>query len=157
MVPAIDVNGRTGVIEFVDSLGLYQTSSAVVADLNADGTDDVIMSVNYQVVDEYERRFYHTMLVAIDFKNDAVTQLSDAFAGANVSSTPWIGDLDGDRMLDIIYCHTTDTTRTYTFNGLQVNRIATEIPVGSDLVWGAYMGSHYDGVFRSNKAPAASH
>ena len=145
------VDGGTGTIVFEDSLGLYQTSSPVVVDANSDGLDEVILSVNYQVVDEYEQRFYYTMLVLIDFANDTVTKLSDSFNGANVSSTPWIGDLDNDQRLDIIYCHTTDTTRTYTFNGLQVNRIVTDIPIRTALPWNTYMGNGLDGVFRPNE------
>ena len=146
------VNGRTGAVEFTDSLGLYQTSSPVVADVNHDGIDDAILSVNFQVIDEFEHAFYYTMLVVIDFKNDTITKLGDSFSGINLSSTPWIGDLDNDNLLDIIYCHTTDSTRTYTFDGFQINRIATDIRIGSEIVWGAYMGSRYDGIFRPNKS-----
>jgi len=145
------VNGRTGAVEFTDSLGLYQTSSPVVADVNHDGSDDALLSVNYQVVNEIGQSFYYTMIVVIDFKNDTITKLSDSFDGINLSSTPWIGDLDNDTFLDIIYCHTTDTTRTYTFDGFQIDRIATDIRIRSEIVWGAYMGSRYDGVFRPNK------
>ena len=46
--------------------------------------------------------------------------------------------MDNDTFLDIIYCHTTDTTRTYTFDGFQIDRIATDIRIRSDIVWGAY-------------------
>ena len=146
------VNGRTGAVEFTDSLGLYQTSSPVVADVNHDGVEEAILSVNYQVIDEFEHSFYYTMLVVLDFKNDTITKLGDSFSGINLSSTPWIGDMDNDNLLDIIYCHTTDSTRTYTFDGFQINRIATDIRIGSEIVWGAYMGSRYDGIFRPNKS-----
>ena len=117
-----------------------------------DGSDDALLSVNYQVVNEIGQSFYYTMVVVIDFKNDTITKLSDSFSGINLSSTPWIGDLDNDNLLDIIYCHTTDSTRTYTFDGFQIDRIATDIRIRSEIVWGAYMGSRYDGVFRPNKS-----
>lgn len=145
------VDGRTGEIAFVDSLGLYQASSPVVADLDRDGMDEVILTVNYEVVTEsYQKRFY-TMLVAIDFSSNAVVQLGDPLAGSNLASTPWIGDLDSDGRLDIVTVNTPDTLHTYVFNGLQVNRITTDIPLSEPLEWGGYMGSEGDGVFRDGQ------
>jgi arginine utilization protein RocB len=52
-------------------------------------------------------------------------------------------------MLDIIYCHGTSTKKTYSFEGLQVNRIDTEILLRAGVRWGAYMGTSYDGIYPS--------
>jgi hypothetical protein len=142
------VNGRNGAIEFMDSLGFYQTSTAVVIDLTGDGRDEVIMSVNYQQVNELYQKFFYNMLVAIEFSQHEVQQLGELWEGSNISSTPWIGDLDNNGMLDIIYCHGTDLRHTYTFNELRVHRISTEVPLHKPLAWGAYMGSYYNGIFR---------
>jgi len=145
------VNGRTGAIEFMDSLGFYQTSTAVAIDLTGDGRDEIIMSVNYQQVNELYQKFFYNMLVAIELSHHEVQQLGELWEGSNISSTPWIGDLDNNGMLDIIYCHGTDLRHTYTFDELRVHRISTEVPLHEPVVWGAYMGSYYNGIFRAEK------
>ena len=142
------VSGSTGSIEFLDSLGLYQTSTPVVADFNSDGVDDALVAVNYQVEDELFQKFFYTMLVAIDFTRNDVVELGVHVEGHNISSTPWIGDVDNDGNLDIVFCHSTNLRHTYTFDGMAVNRIVTTIPITKEIKWGAYMGSRYDGVFR---------
>jgi len=141
------VNGATGKIDYTDSLGSYQTSTPVVIDINDDGIDEAIMNLNVLIVDELQRRTFHNMLVIVDFKTKEVLQEWDGFPGSNLSSTPWIGDLDHDGLLDIVYCHGTNIKKAYSFSGIRVVRIATSIPVKSEIKWGAYMGSNYDGIF----------
>jgi len=142
------VDGASGAIQFADSLGYYQTSTPVVADLTGDGTDDALLVVNYHVTDELYQKWFYNMLVAVDFKAGEVIELGVNYEGHNLSSTPWIGDMDGDGLLDIIICHGTNARHTYTFDGMRVERLATTIPVRGKLRWGAYMGSDYDGVFK---------
>ncbi len=144
------VNGATGNTEFVDSLGFYQTSTPVVIDLEGDGRDEAILSVNVHVYDQLNRQSLNNILVAIDFKSREVNQLSETFIGGNISTTPWIGDLDADGLLDIVYCHGTNVRKSYSFDGMQVNRIATQIPLKKKIKWGSYMGSYYDGIFHKN-------
>ncbi|MCY7352769.1 MAG: PQQ-like beta-propeller repeat protein [Cytophagaceae bacterium] len=141
------VNGKTGQVEFSDSLGYYQTCSPVVADLNADGRDEALLSVNYQVLDSVGRKSFFNNIMVIEFGAKEVVQLMDGLPGHNISSTPWIGDLDNDNYLDIVFCHGNNRYQTYTFDGLQVNCLKTKIAISSPIRWGAYMGSHYDGVF----------
>ncbi|MEM9832112.1 MAG: hypothetical protein AAF944_15870 [Bacteroidota bacterium] len=142
------INGSNGNIEFVDSLGFYQTSSPVAVDLTDDGRDEIILSMNYQQVNELYQKFFYNVLVAIEFGQHEVQQLGETWEGSNVASTPWLGDLDGNGMLDIVYCHSTDLRHTYTFNGMRVHRISTEVPLRSPLPWGTYMGSQHNGIFR---------
>ena len=141
------INGATGKTEFVDSLGFYQTSTPVVVDQNGDGRDEIIFSVNIHVMDQLNRRALHNMIVSIDFKTRDISQLTPTFKGGNISTTPWIGDVDNDGLLDIIYCHGTNLRTAYTFNGMQVNRVETDIVIKRKIKWGSYMGSYYDGVF----------
>jgi outer membrane protein assembly factor BamB len=141
------VNGATGEIMYTDSLGTYQTSTPVVIDLDGDGIDEAIMNVNVQAFDYLNRASFQNILVIIDFKGKEVLQLWDSQAGSNISSTPWIGDIDKDGLLDIIYCHGTNVKKTYSFAGMQVNRVATGIPIKSDIRWNGYMGNKYNGIF----------
>ena len=142
------VNGKNGKIEYVDSLGFYQTSTPVVADFTQDGIDDALMVVNYVKTDSLFERFFYNMLVVVDFANHKVIDLGISKIGNNLSSTPWIGDMNGDGFMDIVYCHGTNLRHTYTFDGMQVEHLATRIRITKKIRWGAYMGSHYDGVFK---------
>lgn len=144
------VDGATGKTLYVDSLGFYQTSTPVVFDMNGDDRDEVFLSVNIHVYDDWNRRELNNMIVSIDFKNEpVVTQFTQTHKGSNISTTPWIGDLDHDGMLDIIYCHETNVRKTYTFDGMRVHRVETKIPISTKIPWGSYMGSNYDGVFKT--------
>jgi outer membrane protein assembly factor BamB len=141
------VDGVNGKINFIDSLGFYQTSTPVVMDLDNNGLDDAILSVNIHSFNEVNKRELKNMLVAIGFERHEVIPISETLLGSNISTTPWIGDMDNDGMLDIVYCHSTDPNKPYTFDGLQVNRLVTQIPIKKKIKWGSYMGSNYDGIF----------
>jgi len=141
------VNGATGKIAYLDSLGSYQTSTPVVIDLNGDGIDEAILNVNSEVYDDVNSPSFNNILVIVDFKANDFRQFGDGNPGSNLASTPWIGDVDHNGFLDIVYCHGTSTKKTYSFDGIQVNRISTDIPIRSEIKWGSYMGSKYDGIF----------
>lgn len=148
------VDGASGKIRYLDSLGFYQTSTPVVYDLDGNGIDEALLSVNIHIYDDKNQRQLYNMIVNLDFKTGEVNQFTDPLKGSNISSTPWIGDLDNDQLLDIVYCHGTNPKKSYTFDGMQVNRVATKIPVRGKIRWGSYMGTNYDGVFRD---PVTSH
>jgi hypothetical protein len=142
------VNGATGETEFIDSLGFYQTSTPVVANLDDDVQDEALLSVNIHVYDNFNRQTLNNMLVCVDFQTKEVIQITQTNKGGNISTTPWIGDIDHDGLLDIVYCHGTNLRKSYSFDGMQVNRIATDIPIRKKITWGSYMGSNYNGVFQ---------
>lgn len=141
------VDGASGRIAYLDSLGFYQTSTPVVTDLDGNGREEALLSVNIHIYDEKNRRSLYNMIVSLDFGSGETSQFTDPLKGSNISSTPWIGDMDNDNFLDIVYIHGTNTQKTYTFDGMQVNRVATKIPINGKIKWGSYMGSNYDGIY----------
>ncbi|MDR8394122.1 PQQ-like beta-propeller repeat protein [Aliifodinibius sp. S!AR15-10] len=141
------VNGKTGEITFQDSVGILQTSSPAVADFNSDGFDDALLSVNFVIVEKRIFKIMHNMLVVFDFHKDNIYQLSDYQPGVNLSSTPWVGDLDGNGKLDIVFCSMTETRNTTSMNGFRMTRLSTDIVITSEIKWGAYMGSEYNGIY----------
>lgn len=143
------VDGQTGHILFRDSMGFYQTSTPVSVDVNNDGREEGVLSVNYQVLDDLGRKQFYNTLMVVEFKTGEVVQLIDGLPGHNISSTPWIGDLDNDGFLDIVFCHSNDPWHTYTFDGMQVNCLKTKIAITKPVKWGSYMGSSYDGIYRN--------
>jgi len=113
----------------------------VVADLRGDGVEEVILSVDYQVLDALGLKTFYSTLYAIDFTQPEAVSIVEGLPGHNVSSTPWAGDTDQDGFLDIVYCHGTNAKKTYTFDGLRVTRLKTTIPIITPVKRGAYMGS----------------
>jgi outer membrane protein assembly factor BamB len=141
------VDGASGKIAYLDSLGFYQTSTPVVIDLDGNGRDESLLSVNIYVYDEKNERALYNVIMSLDFATKEANQFTEPEKGSNISTTPWIGDLDHDGLLDIIYFHETNTKKSYTFDGMRVSRVATKIPIHTRIKWGAYMGSGNDGIF----------
>ena len=148
------VNGSNGNIEYEDSLGFYQMTSAVAADFNGDGQDEVLLPVNYQVLNEYQMKFFYNTIVFMEFTSKVTMDLDLHNEGSSISSTPWIGDLDNNGFLDIVYLHGTNVKQTYTFDGMRVNRIDTKFPLNGKIRWGSYMGSTYNGVYSHESKPS---
>ncbi len=147
----IMVDGSTGNIEFRDSLGFYQNTTPLAVDVTGDGIDEVIMSLNFQEVNKFHQKFFYNSLIVIEFRSGDMLQITENIEGSNLSSTPWIGDLDDNGFLDIIYCHSTNLRETYNFSGMKVRRMDTQIPIFKKIKWGAYQGSNYDGIFIDTK------
>lgn len=143
------VSGSSGEILYRESLGLNQTSSPVVYDLTGDGYDNAILSANFTVtiLEEGILEMFHNMLVLFDFRNETWYPLNDYLPGMNISSTPWVGDLDDNGELDIVYCTLTQAG----MSGFKMVRLRTGIEMDIDIKWGAYMGSDYDGIFPVRK------
>ena len=141
-------DGKSGEIKFFDSLGVLQTSSPVVADFNNDGFDDALVCVNYIVMDREIFRNYYNILVLYDFHNESSYQLTPETPGINLSSTPWIGDLDNDQKIDIVYCYLTSKTSESAMDGFKMVRLTLESKLKKGVKWGSYMGSKYDGIFK---------
>ena len=141
------VNGKDGQVAFRDSLGIFQESTPVACDFNQDGYDDALYSLNHQ-----RRSGFSNQLVVIDFRNDTIYETGPRHYGANVASTPWIGDMDGDGLIEIIYCNEINPfdLLSITFKeGLKITKLKTDVPATQPVAWGAYMGSNYDGIFRA--------
>ncbi len=141
------IDGQTGQVLFEDSIGYYQNASPLSADLNGDGRDEIMLSLNFQELDSLLRKSFYTTVAVKEFASGDLVFISDIFEGSNLSSTPWMGDLDGDGYLDILYCHGSNPRQTYTFDGIKIHMLRTTIEVPPHF-WGAYQGNDYRGQFK---------
>ncbi len=147
----IMLSGKDGSVGYMDSIGCTGFSSPVVYDLNNDARDEAIISINnFDCSLGYASkspRLIENKLIAIDFGNKSVNTIDQAQGFKNIFSTPWIGDLDNDGYLDIIYCQYFHHSDLLSFLGMRIKRIDTSVRIKKKVLWGGFLGSNGDGVF----------
>ncbi|WP_373495831.1 hypothetical protein [Aquiflexum sp.] len=149
------LDGKSGEIAYLDSLGCTGFSSPVAYDLNKDGIDEAIISINEfdcsRDIGDQSSFPIENKLLAIDFNDRKKWMIDQAKQYKNVFSTPWIGDLDQDGYLDIIYCQYYNHSDILSFLGMRIRRIDTHIKIKDPPLWGAYMGTGGNGIFHGKK------
>jgi hypothetical protein len=139
------VNGKSGKIEYQDTIPSFQYASAVAADLDGDGYDEVIMNQAELKRKQFED-VYYSYLLAFDFRNHHNYSLGDTIKATNLASTPWIGDMEKDGKFDIIYSAVKYQDVKFDLEqplGLWIGRLATEKEIKKQVKWGAFMGIKY--------------
>lgn len=145
------INGKNGNVEYTDSIGCTGFSSPVVYDINNDGIDEVLISVNdFDCSLGYAGKspgVIMNKLISIDFDSKKIGTIDQSKGFKNVFSTPWIGDLDHDGYLDIIYCQYYHHNDLLAFLGMVIKRIDTPVKIRKKVEWGAFLGSNSNGIF----------
>ena len=149
------VDGKTGSIIFQDSLGCVGFWSPVAYDLNHDGIDEGIISYSqyncYRDPTDQRPLDVENKVIAIDFHNSSIYNIDATKGFKNTFSTPWLGDLDNDSYLDIVFsqCYSANSN-PLSFLGMKVKGISTSIRIKDSPRWGEYLGSNRDGIYRAN-------
>jgi outer membrane protein assembly factor BamB len=154
------INGKDGSVLYADSIGCFGYASAVSSDMNGDGIDEVIFSVNdfncdppkvMGISDLENDRF---SLRLLDARTHKITTITQPVIGKNVSSTPWIGDLDGNGRMDLIYNMQRNHYEVDEFRGMYLVKLSSNVDMQDQPTWGAYMGNDRTGVFQRQKKKA---
>ncbi|MGC3944954.1 MAG: PQQ-binding-like beta-propeller repeat protein [Chryseolinea sp.] len=149
----IMLNGKNGEIDFRDSIGCTGFSSPVIYDLNNDGMDEAIISINdfdcnkgfvSEAIGEISN-----IVMAIDFRKRAWQKIDEERAFKNIFSTPWLGDLDGNGYLDLVYQKFYSRGGLLVFLGMQVKRVELPVKMDKKPTWGQYLGADGDGTYKS--------
>jgi outer membrane protein assembly factor BamB len=150
----IMLNGLNGKIEYKNALGCTGFSSPVVYDLNHDGVDEAIISINEfdcnQGFTTNSIAEIRNKLIALNFRDKTLQILDDKQGFKNIFSTPWVGDLDNDGYVDIIHCQYFSRGGLLAFLGMQVKRTSLSTKIVGQVPWGAYMGTAGDGLYTVN-------
>lgn len=88
------------------------------------------------------------------FANDTLFSYTKIVNGANVASTPLLNDLDGDGFLEVVYTHENNPADLLSLGrktGLFLYTLKTDVPVKKPVLWGSYMGSGSNGIFKTEK------
>ena len=137
------INGNTGEIEFMDSIGDFNFSTPVAFDSNQNGKDEVLISVTNNINGNWQHE-----LVLLDFINNFNTNIYTT-NGGDVWSTPYIKDIDNNGLIDIVF--TTQLDNPFVSSGIRVTRIETTFtPPPFEIAWGSYMGNNYDAIYQLN-------
>lgn len=143
------IDGRNGELVFTDTLGTFQYASPVVADVDRDGLQDVILAINTKVTSDLNgshMSFLGNDLVVYPGSRKKPFLLDQTKLGTNLGSTPMLTDLDGDKKLDIISIYMGDPIKFYSFENLMVTRKELNI-LAKDISWGGFMGSDGTSIF----------
>lgn len=146
------LDGKTGAIAYQNQLGCTGFSSPVVYDLNNDGRQDAIISINeYNCERGYvssEKLDIQNKLLVIDFANNSTQEIDTAPRLKNIFTTPYLSDLDGDGYLDIVYGqYFSATSDLILFMGMDIKRVSTNVKIRSKIQWEGYMGNNGASVF----------
>ncbi len=150
------IDGKDGNIIYSDSIGCFGYASAVTNDMNGDGLDEVTFSVNefHCVVPGFmgttDLQSDHHSLKMLDPANKKITTIVPPVEVKNVSTTPWIGDLDNDGKLDLLYNVQRNHFEVDKFRGMYMVRLKSNIAIKGSPTWGAYMGNERTGIFSPN-------
>ena len=147
------LEGSSGEVVYSDSSACFTLASPVVYNLDRDARDEAILSrnlfdcsLNVKAEDSLTIEISNE-LVAMDFDEGRIQSIDLGTKYKNFFSTPWIGDLDADGYLDIVYSHYFHGTQMQQFMGMRVRRISTSIRMKGEPRWGEYMGREGRGIY----------
>jgi hypothetical protein len=137
------LDGATGQEVLKDSIGALQFASGNAVDLNNDGRDEAILSVNYMQSGTWKHR-----LEVFNFVANSIAPLTGYETGVNIGSTPLFVNLDNDGLLDMVYVVKKDSLNPMGWKGVYVNRVELNaVFPNAGLAWGSYLSTLNNGVY----------
>jgi outer membrane protein assembly factor BamB len=141
------INGKTGKIAKQYNGKGFTYASPLVADLDNNGTDEVVLIQNKNNMIANKAKPYYQLEV-FDFAKNKQYQIGSQVNGACFASTPWLGDLDKDGKLDIVFSGSPAIISDYpgytTYEkpvvSLQIRREKLQDYLSKSVKWGNYMG-----------------
>ena len=146
------VDGASGQIIKEFNVGCAGFASAV----SIPSSENSQLSAVLLPVNEYDCRrnntFYTTTWLQYFSIDTSYQLLATLEAGKNISSTPWVGDIDDDQQMDIIYVVNTNVRLIQEFLGMKVKRLETDISWTSEKYWDSYLGPKTNSRFDFQKS-----
>ena len=142
------MDGSDGSILYQDTFGCTGFSSALSYDLNNDNASEFIVCVNDFNCNGIYLGDSKSSILSIDVANNSIDTLVAPSRSKNIGTTPWLGDLDGDNKLDLVYCLQANYGDIYSYYGIQLSRIVLDTEWKRGGSWTEYMGCKSDGIYR---------
>ncbi len=135
------MDGKDGSVIKTYEIGCSGFSSPLTMNVDSDKLDEALLYIN-----DFDCRRYNTMFNLTSmyiFGVDTMSQFDKtSMFGKNISSTPWIGDLDGDKKLDMISVIAENTKVFHEFLGFKVIRNEYDFNPENLIKWPSYMGEN---------------
>lgn len=140
------LDGKNGEIIAKYNVGCAGFASSISLDIDNDNIEEVLLPVN-----DYNCRRNNTLYTTTWlhlFEVDTAYQLTRTLIpGKNISSTPFIGDLDGDERIDLVYIVNENVRLIYEFLGLRVKRLELNIRMPKEKCWNQYLGPSANNIY----------
>lgn len=137
------LNGKDGSVLYRDSIGYIGFSSPVSFQADNDRQNEVLIHINYDTgKGDYSKN--RSQLILYDFPGFKKIDVDESHDLKNISTTPWVGDLDQDGKMDVITCYLKNTRKADEVMGMFISRLKSGWPAGIPI-WGGYMGTYGDG------------
>lgn len=131
------LDGASGNVVLKDSIGNLQFASGNAVDLNNDGRDEAVLSVNY-----FENGHWKHRLKSFDFVSNTIQTLGPTHAGVNLGSTPLFTNLDQDATMDLIYLVKKDSLNPIGWKGVYARKLElSSVFPNAGIAWGSYLGT----------------
>lgn len=135
------IDGATGEIAWEEVSGFNQFSPGISADLNNDGTDEIIYIEN-KLVDPQTFSISNQVKV-IDLRNNTSYYLGSERNGLSMASSPGIVDLESDGTQEIIVATSSiESEGTAQFSMIECIDLVTPC---SQITWPGYLGPNENG------------
>ncbi len=132
------VDGKDGKIMKTYQIGCSGFSSPLTMNVDEDSEDEALLYINDFDCQRYNITFNMTSLFI--FGLDTISQFDrTSLFGKNISSTPWIGDLDNDNNLDLISVIAENTPVFHEFLGIKLLRNEYNYDFRGLIKWGSYL------------------
>lgn len=135
------LNGDDGSVISEFQEGFLQFSTGLAYDTDADGVDEIINMVNQA----NGSTFTHE-LILFDV-NDGTQNVIASGSGSNLASTPWIGNMNNDGLLDLFFSYNIDDTQFTPQSGIMHECISLAIVDSNSVAYGSYLGTHMNGFY----------
>jgi outer membrane protein assembly factor BamB len=126
------IDGRTGEVIQSEDCGVQASSTPVIFDMNGDGYDEVLLVHNESF--DMVKKNVPCQLVLFDGGPGKARLATRGFQGYS-AATPWVGHMDDDGILDVIFVHLDN-----------VYRLSLGPVPGDRVHWNGYRGPRQDGV-----------
>ena len=132
------IDGADGAILKTYEIGCSGFSSPLSMNVDDDPEDEALLYINDFDCNRYNIMFNMTSMYI--FGLDTMSQFANtSLFGKNISSTPWLGDLDNDNKLDLVSIVAENTQVFHEFMGFKVIRNEYEFNPTDKIKWGSYM------------------